>query len=256
MKIIFLLFGIIVINTVLCFSQLPSYIPQQGLSGYWQFNGNANDASGLGNNGTVNGAIPVNSKTGQANQAYYFDGIDDNIVFPNPMLGGQQVSSFALFFRIKKENQNYMNLWGKSLFWGELYVELKQDNVLQIFWANSNGGNRYSVGLTPQGTILPNVWYDIIINYNNSLIKIYVNGQEVNTQLSWVAQGGTLLSTTQVGSLANFAQDIGSNQLAAGSTFKGTVDEMGIWNRALTQTEINAIYSPANICAPPKTVRF
>ena len=256
MKKIILLFGIIAINTFLCFSQLPAYIPQQGLSGYWQFNGNANDASGLGNNGTVNGAIPVSSKTGQANQAYYFDGINDNIVFPNPMLGGQQISSFALFFRFKKDNSSYMNLWGKSLFWGEIYVQLMQPDYLEIFWANSNGGNKYSIGKTANGTILPNVWFDVVINFQNSIIKIFINGQEVNTQLAWVAQGGSILSTTQVGNLCNFAQDIGSNQIAPGSTFKGIIDEMGIWNRALTQTEINAIYSPANICAPPKTVRF
>lgn len=253
---IFQIFGIIICNTIMCYSQLPAYIPQQGLAGYWQFNGNANDASGGGNHGTVNGAVPTNSKTGQANQAYYFDGIDDNILFPNQMLGGQQVSSFALFFRFKKDNSNYMNLWGKSLFWGEVYVELKQSDFLQIFWANSNGGNRYSNGVTSNGTILPNIWYDVVINFQNSIIKIFINGQEVNTQLAWVAQGGSILSTSQVGNLCNFAQDSGSNKLAPGSSFKGTIDEMGIWNRVLTQAEINAIYSPANICAPPRNVPF
>ena len=48
---------------VLCFvlfgsinAQVPSYVPSNGLVGWWGFNGNANDESGNGNNGTVFGA--------------------------------------------------------------------------------------------------------------------------------------------------------------------------------------------------------
>jgi hypothetical protein len=47
--------------TLLCFgllaqAQIPSYVPTNGLVGWWPFNGNANDESGNGNHGTVNGA--------------------------------------------------------------------------------------------------------------------------------------------------------------------------------------------------------
>jgi hypothetical protein len=38
------------------FAQIPSYMPSNGLFGWWPFNVNANDESGNGNNGTVNGA--------------------------------------------------------------------------------------------------------------------------------------------------------------------------------------------------------
>jgi hypothetical protein len=37
-------------------AQVPSYVPSNGLVGWWPFNGNANDETGNGNNGTVNGA--------------------------------------------------------------------------------------------------------------------------------------------------------------------------------------------------------
>lgn len=256
MKIIwFVLILCSLIDTPL-FSQLPGYIPQAGLAGYWQFNGNANDLSGGGNNGIVTGSVATISKNGQVGNAYYFDGIDDYIQFPNPMLGGQQVSSFSLFFRFKKENSNYMNLWGKSLFWGEVYVELKNDNSISIFWANSNGGNRYSNGWTGPNVISPSVWYDVVITFQNSNIKIYINGQEKFTNLAWVAQGGSVLSTTQVGSMCNFAQDLGSHKIAPASTFKGVIDEMGVWNRALFQTEIFALFSPGDICATPSRVPF
>jgi hypothetical protein len=35
---------------------VPAYVPTNGLVGWWPFNGNANDESGNGNHGTVNGA--------------------------------------------------------------------------------------------------------------------------------------------------------------------------------------------------------
>jgi len=50
-----------------------------GLVAYYPFNGNANDASGNGNNGTVNGAALTTDRLGKANSAYSFDGINDFI---------------------------------------------------------------------------------------------------------------------------------------------------------------------------------
>ena len=55
------------------YSQLPTYVPSNGLVGYWPFNGNANDESGNGNNGTVNGATLTADRNGVANKAYSFD---------------------------------------------------------------------------------------------------------------------------------------------------------------------------------------
>ena len=51
-----LLFGAIALSTLTFGQNVPSYVPTNGLVGWWPFNGNANDESGNGNNGTVNGA--------------------------------------------------------------------------------------------------------------------------------------------------------------------------------------------------------
>ncbi|MFM6956633.1 MAG: T9SS type A sorting domain-containing protein [Ignavibacteria bacterium] len=241
---------VLVLLPIACIqAQIPSYVPLNGLNGYWPLTGDANDVSGNGNNGTIYGPLLTNGKNDKVNSAYQFDGQNDFIQFLNPMLGGQQVSSFSLFFRFKKDNNDYMNLWGKSLFWGEIYVQLMPDKTLELFWANSNGGNKYSVGKTLPNTIIENNWYDLIINYENSKISIYLNGVESITQLSLIAQGGSVLSTNQVGDLCNFEQDSASNMLAPYSSFnqntsfKGIIDEFGIWNRALTQQEITALYN-------------
>ena len=58
---------------------VPSYVPTNGLVGWWGFNGNAQDGSGNGNHGTVNGATLTTDRLGNLNKAYFFDGIDDFI---------------------------------------------------------------------------------------------------------------------------------------------------------------------------------
>jgi len=74
---------------------VPSYVPTNGLVGWWPFNGNANDESGNSNNGTVNGATLTTDRSGNANKAYSFNGIDNFINVPNSSsidIVGNQIS--------------------------------------------------------------------------------------------------------------------------------------------------------------------
>ena len=61
------------------FAQTPNYVPANGLVGWWPFNGNANDESGNGNNGVVNGATLTADRFGNVNSSYEFDGISQDI---------------------------------------------------------------------------------------------------------------------------------------------------------------------------------
>ena len=54
----------LVISATAANAQIPSYVPTDGLVGWWPFNGNANDESGNGNDGVVNGAILANDRNG------------------------------------------------------------------------------------------------------------------------------------------------------------------------------------------------
>jgi hypothetical protein len=64
--------SILLTLSVTTFAQIPSYVPSNGLVGWWPFNGNANDESGNGNNGTVNGATLTADRFGNSNASYYF----------------------------------------------------------------------------------------------------------------------------------------------------------------------------------------
>ena len=56
---------------------VPSYVPTNGLIGWYPFTGNANDSSGNGNHATVNGAVLSSDRFGNANAAYSFNGSTD-----------------------------------------------------------------------------------------------------------------------------------------------------------------------------------
>ena len=60
---------------------LPSYVPADGLVAYYPFNGNANDESGNGNHGTVNGAILTSDRNQNENSSYMFE--NSNISIEN-----------------------------------------------------------------------------------------------------------------------------------------------------------------------------
>ncbi|TAF12105.1 MAG: hypothetical protein EAZ75_03925, partial [Flavobacteriia bacterium] len=81
-KIILLLTIGVALTTQTLLAQVPSYVPSNGLVAYWPFSGNANDQSGNGNNGTVNGATLTTDRFGNSNSAYNF-AENQQITIPN-----------------------------------------------------------------------------------------------------------------------------------------------------------------------------
>ena len=96
-KLILLIFGLIM-TTQMIYAQTPYYVPTNGLVGYWPFNGNANDESGNGNNGTVNGATLTTDRFGNSNSAYSFDGINDYIGTNLSGITGQNSRTISFWF--------------------------------------------------------------------------------------------------------------------------------------------------------------
>ena len=104
MKKLLLLGALTIVVTNALFSQnLPSYVPTNGLVGYWPFNGNANDESGNGNHGIVDGAILTTDRNNSINKAYSFDGNNSFIHVKNSdNLNFIDKFSFSLWMNINK----------------------------------------------------------------------------------------------------------------------------------------------------------
>lgn len=215
------------------FAQVPSYVPTTGLVGWWPFNGNANDESGNGNNGTVTGATLTSDRNGVANNAYSFDGNGDFINCGNStsinITGSVSVS---VWLKISDFNNDH-GIISKS---GLYDLVTNSDNSIppldKIRW---NAGNP-SAFLFSGPSIQLNQWIHITTVYNQLIgHEIYINGQLVSSDnLTGNVQPNTTYDL-YIGSHQPFNVNYWS--------WSGKLDDISIYNRALTQQEIINLYN-------------
>lgn len=215
---------------------LPGYVPTNGLKAYYQFNGNASDLSGNNNNGLVNGAITTTDRFGLSNCAYYFDGAS-SINVPSSPSNSTDLSSnfsFACWYKLTSYyngiNSKFSPIIQKSNGLGALGHQYKifvQPQTQTGFWGNEFFGYNYmAVNL--------DTWYFIAVTFDRGTIKYYVNGVLKRTQVFSIQS----LTPTSNGDL-----EIGKDSPGDTEYLNGSLDDLGIWNRALTQTEITSLYS-------------
>ena len=225
---------------------LPSYVPTDGLVAYYPFNGNANDESGNGNHGTVNGATLANDQNGNENKAYEFI-VDQGASWGSPQqeieigFNSSMNSNFLTLSawvnpRVKPSPYNdrshsIFGRWDGGVSNEIFRFGIGNDNALyfQINDGNNNVENYYG------GNIPFDSWTHVAAVLNEKNIKLYVNGQMVSDQLF-----ENNINTTGSSDLT-----IASMPMSNGTWyfFDGYLDEMGYWNRALTEQEVQNLYT-------------
>jgi hypothetical protein len=205
-------------------AQVPAYVPTLGLQGWWPFNGNANDESGNANHGVVTGAVLTLDRFGNANKAYKFDGINDKIVANRP-----QQTSFSASVWQKIDTlcsytpclDAYLNNW-----------ELMSDGAGQLLniVVFSNPTAALYTEYPQNYTLTTNNWNHFVVVYSNSIWKVYVNSALLAT-----------FSTTPVQSSPG-SYYMGNSASGSDQWLNGKLDDIGVWNRALTECEIKQLY--------------
>jgi len=200
------------------------------LVAYYPFNGNANDESGNGNNGTINGATLTTDRNGTPNSAYYFDGISNYIsILDNPNINVQASQSFSISFWAKHDAYNnaiYMISKYKGSFGEPSYAigtGSYGDSYSWFEFTPSNGiENRGNIDLNN-----PN-WHNITTVFKSGIsVTIYVDGVlDISKPTTYT---GSIIN------LRNLTIGCGSN---LAQFYKGSIDEIKIYNRALTDSEI------------------
>ena len=227
----------IVLSAQILMAQVPSYVPTNGLVGYWPFNGNANDESGNGNNGTVNGATLTTDRFGNANSAYSFNGTSNYI----------QVAHNSIF-DFETPNSITISSWIKTSMTTGAVIVQKQSGV----GATQNGvscgildTNGYLHGVSkktngtqslishPASGFNNNNWHHFVYTFSAGVAKIYLDGALLNSQTN---TGSTIANST---TNLIFGYGLPLNNFY----YNGKLDDIGIWNRALSQAEITAMYN-------------
>jgi hypothetical protein len=204
---------------------LPASL-QNGLVGYWPFCGNANDASGNGNNGTVNGATLTTDRFGAANKAYSFDGTNYIEVNPNNSFNNNLMSVSCWINRTDfTDNDAFIGL-RTDVNNSRFSCHAANNNTGLGVWDGSNF-------LTTSNNLLNNNWYHVVFVFQASNCLVYVNGNLVGTINSVIGNGSS--------NPLFFGQADNSGQYN-NERWQGMLDDIGIWNRTLTQQEITQLY--------------
>lgn len=206
-----------------CATTLSTPDLNDGLIAYYGFEGNANDSSGNGNHGTEYGGI--NYLDGKIGKAAMFDG-------ENTYISVADNSSLRL-------NIFSITAWVRpDIIWGGNRIAEKGDS--NSYWLDINPDANALVGfydggyndLISEENILSNNWYFIAGTYDGASLKIYINGILDNSL--------TLFSTPYQSD-----QPLIIGWKYNGITedhFSGLIDELRIYNRALSESEIQELY--------------
>ncbi|MEY5131157.1 MAG: hypothetical protein RL734_1224, partial [Bacteroidota bacterium] len=199
-------------------AQIPSYIPMDSLKGWYPFSGNANDISGLNQPGVINGASLETDRFSASNSSYSFDGVNDFISLGDWF----DYTTFTISMWVKPDTQlGLATLIDNKQFGDSNWV----CNAINDW--KSNG---YTFMNSPVFFLSKEGWSHVILEYANGQASVFVNG-ELKSQTT-----STLLYSLPP------SLHIGYSEMDNGRYWKGKIDDVAMWNRALTQSEIRGLF--------------
>ncbi len=223
--------------TILAFAtitmaQIPNYVPTNGLVGWWPFTGNANDLSGNGNNGTINGGVTLTTdRFNNLNRAYSFDGNADYINCGNTpsvnMTGSLTISAWLY----ASDLTDARGVVTKSPIGNSYALVVGAYNISNLNFLGINTGY-----LVPTFS-----WVHVVSVFDaaSQTIRLYNNGVLYGTQSVPFNSIGT--------SSDNLCLGTHRPTFTPNWSWSGKLDDIGIWNRALNQQEIAYLYNSCQL---------
>ena len=205
----------------------------EGLIAYYPFNGNANDYSGNGNNGTVYGAQLTSDKNGKHNAAYTFDGVNDFIKVPTStsLENFDKEITINAWININKwfnsGSVGYFPILEKSdesSIGGLMNLHINTSTGIQSIYRGNIAYNNYKIPL--------NQWVYVSFVCKNNTAYFYIDGnligkKQMNGNYSY-KKNSPLIIGKDIPGLVEYAN--------------GKIDEIRIYNRALSDSEIKFLY--------------
>ena len=227
------------------FSMVEGGTPENNLIASYSFDGNANDESGKGNNGTLHGGPGlVADRFKVAGKAYYFDGIDDyfstTTLYPSP---GPQLFSISIWFRTTTSTGGKLIGFGDK----ESGESAKRDRHLYM----NNNGQIY-FGTFPDRAIRTvnttemyndGLWHHVVASLSPAGMELYVDG-------ILKASNPNIVSAENYGGYWRIGYDALNTWPSepASRYFKGNLDDIFLFEKRLSPKEIEMLYRAAPFC--------
>jgi uncharacterized protein (TIGR02145 family) len=208
---------------------INAQIPTDGLVAHYPFDGNANDESGNGNDGTVYGATLTTDRFGNENSAYSFNGIDNRIFIGNSLLAEGYNISISCWFKANNSVGQIISTGNRNSY--NIGVGTERINSGLYLSDNADGH-----GSTAEITFDESYeWTHVVVTYDGTNHKLYRNGELVDNQIA----EGAVFSNQAVYLNIGVYQYFGSNYSA---WFSGLIDDVRLYNQTITENEIQALY--------------
>lgn len=205
-------------------------MPTNGLAAYYPFNENANDESGNGSHGSLFGSILVADRWSKPESAYYFDG--NSYIRCNGMLQlpvGNLARTLSVWVKssdgLQHNNSDHIVNWGSAWSSHAFGVMLFDQNH---WWGYGHGHPIYDCD---SGITADTNWHHLVVTYGDNMMSIYVDGNLGNSLEMALNTDGNDLAI-------GIRQDITYD-----NTFHGVIDDIRIYNRALTSNEVSQLYA-------------
>lgn len=215
-------------------------IPDGGLILFLPFNGDANDASGNGNNGIITGAALTQDRCDAPDSAFSFDGFESNILINDvPSLNPSNITLCAWVKPVSFRGHGNSAIISKGYYnhnppYYQYHLGITGDlypNTPSCFSFSISENNEYHV-ITGDSLWIPGKWHFVVGTYDGTSMKLYVNTHLISTKSIY-------------GSIDGYGQPLSiamTRNLDAEGYTPVTLDDIRIYNRALNNTEIGSLF--------------
>lgn len=211
-------------------------VPTDGLVAYYPFNGNANDESGLGGpTGTITRATLDRDRCGRANSAYRFPGASSIVMAPNARLpAGASPRTLAVWVSTTDRSAaDYHTIanWGEGVRLHRYGLALDRERAL--FTAEL-------VGVYATTSPADGRWHLLVVTYDGATVEVSVDG---------AVEGRMALALDTVRQQLVLGRAVLDLEASALQFYTGLLDDVRVYDRALTPTELTALFNEGG-CAP------
>jgi surface protein len=230
-----------------------------GLVAWYPFDGNASDMSGNGNHGTVNGATLGTDRFGEENKAYSFDGVNDYIdLGDKPEFDGRDVQTISMWISVSTkgfgghvDKRPILSKWYSS---GNTTLPSRNAYIIDAREASigfqSSSDSDYT--FLESSDYYLNKWYHATFVFDKGSVGVHFNGILENYNNF---ESTSISDSSESLLVGNWYQTYNSSY----KTFHGFIDDIRIYNRALSAHEIEILYreeSPNHFADLTSTVKL
>ncbi len=219
-----------------------------GLIGYWSFNGldltdRVYDRSGTGNDGYLISSMATSTAkvAGKLGQALNFDGADDTVLIPHSSLldlDGSEPATFSFWINKESASVTAGPIYKRTSGSAGYNIDILTTGAVS-FAIGDLFGNNNRIARETSSTMNLNEWYHVVVTYDGSItsggINIYFDGVLQSMTNAFDNWGG--------GSSSNGIDfSLGARESGTSRQLDGKMDEVRMYNRVLTTSEIKQLY--------------